>query len=46
MDKKTVETYNRMAREYDEETVDFWKQFPATFISLFKENIKDGGKSS
>jgi ubiquinone/menaquinone biosynthesis C-methylase UbiE len=35
MDKKTVNTYNQLAHEYDEETKDFWEQFPRTFIDEF-----------
>ncbi|KKS44992.1 MAG: hypothetical protein UV10_C0036G0001, partial [Candidatus Azambacteria bacterium GW2011_GWA1_42_19] len=32
MDNKTIQTYNRFAKEYDEETADFWEKFPKTFI--------------
>ncbi|MDO8572928.1 MAG: class I SAM-dependent methyltransferase [bacterium] len=35
MDQKTIQTYNQFAKEYDEETVDFWKKFPKTFIDKF-----------
>lgn len=35
MDKQTIDTYNRLARAYDEETADFWEQFPHTFIDRF-----------
>ncbi|MEX1997909.1 MAG: class I SAM-dependent methyltransferase [Candidatus Andersenbacteria bacterium] len=35
MDQKTVDTYNKMALEYDEETVDFWEQFPREFFDKF-----------
>ena len=35
MDKKTIQTYDRHAKEYDEETADFWKKFPRTFINEF-----------
>lgn len=35
MDQKTVDTYNQMAAEYDEETIDFWEKFPRTFLNQF-----------
>jgi len=35
MDQYTIDTYNKMAREYDDETVDFWKRFPRTFLDRF-----------
>jgi len=35
MDNKTIQTYNRFAKEYDEETADFWEKFPKTFINEF-----------
>ena len=35
MDQKTIDTYNELAREYDEETADFWDRFPQTFINKF-----------
>ena len=37
MDKITVDTYNRLAGEYDKETQDFWKQFPSTFFDRFAQ---------
>lgn len=37
MDQQTIDTYNKMAREYDNETVDFWEQFPRTFLDKFIE---------
>jgi SAM-dependent methyltransferase len=37
MDQQTIDTYNKMAREYDDETVDFWEQFPRTFLDKFIE---------
>ena len=40
MDKKTINTYNATAKEYDEETADFWEKFPTTFIDAFKKEIK------
>ena len=42
MDQKTIDTYNKMALEYDEETVDFWDRFPRTFIDKFAELAKGG----
>lgn len=35
MDKQTIDTYDKMAREYDSETVDFWDRFPRTFLDKF-----------
>lgn len=35
MDKKTIDTYNKLAKEYDAETVLFWELFPRTFIDRF-----------
>lgn len=40
MDKKTIDTYNMMAVEYDNETVDFWERFPKTIINKFIELTK------
>lgn len=37
MDKQTINTYNKMAQEYDDETIDFWKDFPRTFLDTFIE---------
>src|SRR3989344_4621238 len=37
MDKQTINTYNKMAKEYDDETVDFWDRFPRTFLDKFIE---------
>ncbi|HAS80955.1 MAG: hypothetical protein UR25_C0003G0118 [Candidatus Nomurabacteria bacterium GW2011_GWE1_32_28] len=37
MDKQTIDTYNKMAKEYDNETVDFWDRFPRTFLDKFVE---------
>jgi ubiquinone/menaquinone biosynthesis C-methylase UbiE len=37
MDKQTIDTYNKMAKEYDDETVDFWDRFPRTFLDKFVE---------
>lgn len=35
MDKTTVDTYNKAAKQYDVETVDFWDRFPRTFFDKF-----------
>lgn len=35
MDKQTIDAYNRMAKEYDDETADFWNRFPRTFLDEF-----------
>lgn len=35
MDIKTITTYEKMAEEYDLETIDFWKRFPRTFFDSF-----------
>ncbi len=40
MDKRTVDTYDVLAKEYDDETVDFWERFPSTFIDKFSELTK------
>lgn len=37
MDQETIDTYNRMAKEYDDETTDFWERFPRTFLDKFVE---------
>ena len=37
MDQQTIDTYNKMAKEYDDETVDFWSRFPRTFLDKFSE---------
>jgi ubiquinone/menaquinone biosynthesis C-methylase UbiE len=35
MDKSTIETYNQMASEYDNETITFWEEFPKEIIDKF-----------
>lgn len=37
MDRQTIDTYNKMAQEYDDETVDFWDRFPRAFLNKFIE---------
>lgn len=40
MDKETIDTYNKMAKEYDDETIDFWDRFPRTFFNKFIDSVK------
>jgi ubiquinone/menaquinone biosynthesis C-methylase UbiE len=40
MDTKTIDVYNQLANEYDEETKDFWKRFPTTFIDTFSNLVQ------
>jgi len=40
MDKKTIDTYNKWAQEYDNETSDFWERFPRTIIDKFAQLTK------
>lgn len=40
MDQRTIDTYNNLAKEYDEETADFWDRFPRTFLDKFIEIAK------
>lgn len=35
MDTKTIDTYNKLAQAYDDETANFWESFPRTFIDHF-----------
>lgn len=37
MDQPTINTYNKLAKDYDDETSDFWKRFPRTFLDKFIE---------
>jgi ubiquinone/menaquinone biosynthesis C-methylase UbiE len=39
MDKQTIDTYNKLAIEYDLETADFWERFPRTFFDKFVELV-------
>lgn len=34
-DRQTIDTYNKRVREYAEEIVEFWQDFPRTFLSTF-----------
>lgn len=40
MDPATIDTYNRMAAEYDAETANFWDIFPRTVIDTFASMAK------
>lgn len=40
MDQKTIRAYNHSAKEYDDETIDFWKKFPRTFFDKFAKLAK------
>lgn len=44
MDKTTIETYDAYAKEYDEETADFWGVFPKNIVETFSENISGDKK--
>lgn len=39
MEKRTIDTYNLMAQEYNDETTDFWERFPASIIKTFRDNV-------
>lgn len=47
MDPQTINTYNLLAKEYDDETISFWEEFPRTFLDKFAvlsdEKILDVG---
>lgn len=47
MDIQTINTYNKLAKEYDDETIDFWERFPKSifnkFIELTKGKVLDIG---
>lgn len=40
MDKRTIDTYNLIAKEYEAETADFWERFPDGFLSKFASSIE------
>lgn len=44
MDKITINTYNKIAEDYDEETKDFWLNFPNTLITSFVEKVSGDKK--
>ena len=37
MDQPTVDAYNAHAKNYDDDTIDFWEKFPVTFFDRFIE---------
>jgi ubiquinone/menaquinone biosynthesis C-methylase UbiE len=39
MDSKTIDTYNKLAKEYDDDTVAFWDAFPRTFLDQFIHHV-------
>ncbi len=41
MDAQTIDTYNKMAVEYDLETADFWQRFPVTIMHEFINRVKN-----
>ncbi|MDP2705872.1 MAG: class I SAM-dependent methyltransferase [bacterium] len=41
MDKETIKTYDQTAKQYDDETVDFWNKFPKTFLDKFASLAKE-----
>jgi ubiquinone/menaquinone biosynthesis C-methylase UbiE len=43
MDEKTIQTYNLMAKEYDEETSGFWQDFPSQIIDQFCKYLNGEG---
>src|SRR3989344_1062674 len=44
MDAITIKTYDELAKDYDQETVDFWARFPRTIIDKFVTELKVGAK--
>jgi len=46
MDAKTVDTYDKMARAYDDETSDFWVRFPSAILNAFAGEVKKSGGST
>lgn len=43
MDQKTIDTYNQLAKEYDQETAIFWETFP-NILKDFLDKFSDFGK--
>lgn len=39
MISKTIKTYNRYHQIYDNETIDFWEQYPQTVLKEFAKNL-------
>lgn len=42
MDKITIDTYNKSAQDYEDETKDFWDKFPSTIIDQFEKLCSKG----
>lgn len=42
MDKITIDTYNKSAQDYEDETKDFWDKFPSTIIDHFEKSCSKG----
>jgi ubiquinone/menaquinone biosynthesis C-methylase UbiE len=42
MDRKTIETYDLLAGEYDAQTADFWQRFPQTIFARFIQSVGKG----
>lgn len=40
MDEKTIQTYNLLAKKYDDETIDFWDKFPQNVLDKFVNHAK------
>lgn len=40
MDKITIDTYNKLADDYDKETEGFWKEFPVKIFEYFVDHCK------
>lgn len=40
MDKQTINTYNQLAKDYDNETIDFWERFPVSIVNKYIELTK------
>jgi len=40
VDQKTIDTYNKIAIEYEEETDDFWQRFPSKIIPEFIRKVR------
>jgi len=40
MDQRTIQTYNQLVEEYDNETINFWDKFPRTFFDKFAKFVK------
>lgn len=41
---ETLRAYNEYANVYDAEVIEFWEQFPRTFIDAFSNTLPQGGR--